>query len=294
MRKTKKRIVIILHIVLLLAAFAAVELYYSYNTLSETEYEISSDKISQPVRMVLIADLHDHSFGTDNVELVDRISKCQPDLILMAGDFLNSYSEDSSAVIILVSQLSEIAPVYFSLGNHEKGFIEAGHPELIEELTASGAVVLDEESAFLAVNGNDILIGGLYDYAFAYDGKGHMDKTAMDQDMLEFLEEFQGSDLFKIMMAHRPDSFIFGEAADTWDIDLVVSGHLHGGQVIIPFVGGLYAGDQGYWPEYDFGDFHFSAVKDMIITRGLGSQREKLPRFNNPPEIVIIDLVEEQ
>ena len=91
-------------------------------------------------------------------------------------------------------------------------------------------------------------------------------------------------------MSHRPDSFIFGHAIDTWKIDLVVSGHAHGGQVRIPFVGGLYGADQGWFPKYVDGIHHFKAVKNMVITRGMGSDKEKLPRFDNIPEIVVIDL----
>ena len=96
--------------------------------------------------------------------------------------------------------------------------------------------------------------------------------------------DYENTDAFKIMLSHRPDSFVFGQAADTWKIDLVVSGHVHGGQVRIPGKGGLYGGDQGWFPEYTDGIHHFKTVNHMIITRGLGSDKEKLPRFHNIPE----------
>lgn len=112
----------------------------------------------------------------------------------------------------------------------------------------------------------------------------------MDEKLCKFLKDFQSTDAFSVMMAHRPDSFIWGDAANYWKIDLVVSGHNHGGQIIIPGKGGLYGGDQGWFPKYVDGMHHFEAVKNMIITRGLGSSSEKLPRFNNIPEIVVIDL----
>ena len=85
----------------------------------------------------------------------------------------------------------------------------------------------------------------------------------------DFLMDFEDTDTFKIMLSHRPDSFVFGQAADTWKIDLVVSGHVHGGQVRIPGKGGLYGGDQGWFPEYTDGIHHFKTVNHMIITRGL-------------------------
>lgn len=264
-------------------------IFSSYNIITVTEYEVASDKITSEVDVVMISDLHDHSFGRSNEALVKRIRKLQPDLILLAGDFLNSDSPDAHVPLELIPQLKEIAPVYFSIGNQEEGYMK-NNSTLIADLESAGAVVLDQEYVSTDVNGNNIVIGGIYEYAFAYNGSGHMDKSKMPEDKLAFLESFQAEQSFKIMMAHRPDSFLFGDAEETWDIDLVLSGHLHGGQVIIPFKGGLYGGDFGFFPEYDFGEYRFSAVKNMIITRGLGSDREKLPRFNNMPEIVFIHL----
>ena len=190
----------------------------------------------------------------------------------------------------MIRQLTDAAPVYYSMGNQEMEF-EKTHPGLRQHIVEAGAVLLDEDYVDIEIGGQQIRLGGMYNYAFGDDGNGHMVKDLMDPHTRAFLEDFQNTDRYKIMMAHRPDSFIFSDAYDTWDIDLVVSGHLHGGQVTIPFVGGLYAGDQGWFPEYDYGLYHFNAVKNMIITRGLGSGKENLPRFNNIPEIVEIDLI---
>ena len=123
-------------------------------------------------------------------------------------------------------------------------------------------------------------LGGLYDYAFGLNGNN--DALAAPNDTLSFLKDFQNTDRMKIMLSHRPDSFIFGDASKVWDVDLVISGHNHGGQVVIPFFGGLYGGDQGWFPEYIHGMYQ----KDNILlfeTSGLGSDKQKLPRFNNPP-----------
>ena len=114
----------------------------------------------------------------------------------------------------------------------------------------------------------------------------------MEEGVYDFLTDFQDTSNYKIMMAHRPDSFIFGNASQVWDIDLVVSGHNHGGQVVIPFVGGLYGGDQGWFPEYDKGLFDLNKIK-ILISSGLGSGKQKLPRFNNPPEIVNLHISKE-
>lgn len=277
----------------ILAVFVVFDIYISYNSLKTTEYIVRSDKITESVSICLLADLHDHRFGEENKDLVSRVRECQPDLILLAGDFINKESAGTSVPAELIPQLTEIAPVYYSLGNQEKDYMAAGTSDLIDELTEAGASVLEEEYINLTVKGNKICLAGMYEYAFAQDGRGHMNKDSMDPDRRQFLETFQKQEGFKIMMAHRPDSFIFAEAADIWEIDLVLSGHLHGGQVVLPFLGGLYAGDQGFFPEYDYGVFHFEAVKAMIISSGLGSDREKLPRFNNRPEVALITLERE-
>lgn len=107
--------------------------------------------------------------------------------------------------------------------------------------------------------------------------------------MKHFLEEFEDTDAFKIMISHRPDSFIFGEAAEEWDIDLVVSGHLHGGQVVVPLLGGVYGGDQGYFPEYVHGMYEIGNMH-LFVTSGLGTNKKAVPRVNNRPEVAVIEI----
>jgi predicted MPP superfamily phosphohydrolase len=140
------------------------------------------------------------------------------------------------------------------------------------------------------ISGQIIRIGGLYDYAFALDAWNSCSPDRMEPEVYQFLTKFQDTDVFKLMLAHRPDSFIFGEASVTWDIDLVVSGHLHGGQVVVPFKGGLIGGDQGWFPKYVHGLYEKDDI-NIFITSGLGSSRKVLPRFNNPPEIAVLRLL---
>ena len=156
-----------------------------------------------------------------------------------------------------------------------------------EELEAAGAVVLDKEYVDVEVDGIQIRLGGMYDYAFGLNGNN--DASSAPDDTRSFLEDFQNTDRLKIMLAHRPDSFIFGDASKVWDVDLVISGHNHGGQVVLPFLGGLYGGDQGFFPEYVHGMYEKDNFQ-MLVTSGLGSDRQKLPRFNNPPEIAVLEI----
>ena len=277
---------IILIILLLLAAYILISRWVSVNFLTVREFtaEIGVD---HPVRTVVISDLHDHKFGEDNEKLAEKIREIVPDLIFMDGDMLNGESENAEVPVTLIRELKDTAPIYYALGNHEIDYMENGHPELTEELEAAGAVVLDKEYVDVEVDGIQIRLGGMYDYAFGLNGNN--DASSAPDDTRSFLEDFQNTDRLKIMLAHRPDSFIFGDASKVWDVDLVISGHNHGGQVVLPFLGGLYGGDQGFFPEYVHGMYEKDNFQ-MLVTSGLGSDRQKLPRFNNPPEIAVLEI----
>lgn len=268
----------------ILLIYIAGNIWVSSNWLTVNDYEYTTEKAVGEVRMIVISDLHDHRFGKDNEELAKKIQGQTPDLILLDGDIMNEDSADASVPCTLIKRLKEIAPVYFALGNHEMGYME-DHPELIEELEEAGACVLEKEYADIDINGTALRLGGMYDYAFGLNGNN--DAEAAPPDIRGFLEEYQETGRLKIMMAHRPDSFIFGNAASYWNLDFVISGHNHGGQVILPVLGGLYGGDQGWIPEYIHGMYQKDHIQ-LFVTSGLGSHKQILPRFNNPPEIAVV------
>lgn len=289
MKKKKIRLILIILFIVAaaLAVWITVSLWISENYIVIREYTADTGKGGHGFRAVVISDLHDHVFGEDNDKLAEKIRQADPDIILMDGDMLNAESEDASVPLSLIRQVKETAPVYYALGNHEEAYIADGHPELEDELAEAGAVVLDKNYTDIEVNGVQIRLGGMYDYAFGLNGNN--DALAAPDDTLNFLREFQDTDRLKIMLAHRPDSFIFGDASQVWDVDLVISGHNHGGQVVLPFLGGLYGGDQGWFPEYVHGMYEKGNFQ-MFVTSGLGSNRQKLPRFNNPPEVAVLTI----
>lgn len=274
---------------LLLLLFLSYQVFRSYESLHESNYTFSTAKLATDIEVLVMADLYDHTFGSDNGHLVSKIQSIAPDLILMVGDFINDYSEDSENVLCLISQISAIAPVYFSLGNHELDYMNRTGEDLVSNIQKVGATVLDRTYEDIEINGEPIRIGGMYDYAFALDDFNSTNPETMNPEVYQFLTDFQDTDSLKIMLAHRPDSFIFGEASKTWDIDLVVSGHVHGGQVVLPFLGGLWAPEQEWFPTYVHGMYEKDALH-LFITSGLGSQTQMIPRFNNPPELATISL----
>lgn len=263
-------------------------IYFSYYKVNVTDYEISSTKINNDVEIVMIADMHDYHCKVKN-QIANKIEQLNPDIILCVGDIIDNNSSDDESTIEFLESLTEIADVYFSLGNHELEYSDS--KQLIENIKNIGVKVLDKEYQDIEVNGNTIRIGGMYDYAFSQE-TGDIDQETMKSDVYSFLTEMKQTSSFQLMMAHRPDSFIFGKAYK-WDFDLVVSGHYHGGQVILPYIGGLYAPELGWFPEVDYGHYKLKDM-DMIVTRGISSSNELLPRFNNPPEIVSITLKAEE
>ena len=274
-------------IVVAFVIYILVSLWGSTNYIVIREYTADTGKSDTGFRAVVVSDLHDHRFGGDNEKLAEKIREIAPDVIIMDGDMLNAESADASVPLELIGLLKDTAPIYYALGNHELSYMENGHSDLRGELESAGAVVLDKNYVDIEINGTQVRLGGLYDYAFGLNGNN--DALAAPSDTLSFLQDFQNTDRMKIMLSHRPDSFIFGDASKVWDVDLVISGHNHGGQVVIPFLGGLYGGDQGWFPEYIHGMYQ----KDNILlfeTSGLGSDKQKLPRFNNPPEIAVLTI----
>ena len=325
----KSRVRILPAAAALLLAVLLADIWASYHILQVTAYSLQSDRITHSMRIVLITDLHNvSSFGEGNRKLADQIREQEPDLILFAGDLINKDSPNLSVACTLLSQLTEIAPTYVSYGNqeiHYNAFREhTYHDRLVskplttamEEIrqrirmhtgesgdltygsvpadaiapdySAAGAVVLENAWQDLEIKGNRLRIGGNYCYCFGLGNSTAL--SAMDPDRYAYLTSFtETEDRYRILMVHRPDSLIFAKG-EPWQMELAVSGHNHGGQVILPFLGGLYGGDQGWFPQYDFGRFSLQGVRDFIITRGLSSAEQLLPRFNNLPEIVVIDL----
>lgn len=303
-RLTKNKTVILLLIILLILIWFVGEILISYHWMKVNRYPVTvrnlpyTDTVTDAgFKMVVLSDLHDHEFGKDNEQLIRRVKEQNPEMIILDGDMLNEDSKSDRVPVRLVKGLAEIAPVYYALGNHELDYIGAAegkkmqkHPEdsgLVKDLTDAGACVLEEGYRDVEIGGCKVRIGGMYEYAFALDGDNSAEN--LTGDVRDFLEDFQNTDRYKIMLCHRPDSFIFGDASDYWKVDLVISGHDHGGQVVIPFKGGLYGGDQGWFPPYVHGLYRTGRIR-LFVTSGLSSEKQILPRWNNRPEIAVLNV----
>ena len=194
---------------------------------------------------------------------------------------LNADEERTDILTDLIRQLVLIAPVYASLGNHEIEYVQlSGNRDLIAQMEEAGAVVLDKEYLDMEINGQEVRLGGVYGYVLSPDDKEDPEQT--------FMKEFQDTDRFKILLSHVPEGLLLWKSMEHWDVDLVFSGHVHGGQVRIPFVGGLYDPEEGYFPTYTKGMFE-CGNGTMVLSAGLGSSRG-VPRVNNLPELVVCEV----
>ena len=273
---------------LLLIALMLLEVWRCKHLLTVTSYELTTDKLKQAIRLVHLTDLHNSEFGEDNAELIDLVNRQAPDLILMTGDMLNGREEETEVAVNLVRRLTETVPVYFSYGNHEVTHQNTFRSDLTALFEEAGAVVLNRTYEDVTVNGQTIRLGGIYGYCLPE--KYYATGEARYWEC-EFLEEFQNTEDYTLLLAHLPTCWIRNDNLDIWEIDCVLSGHEHGGQIRLPWIGGLYAPDQGFFPGRSSGVYlSEDGKKAMVLSRGLGSGNA-VPRFGNVPEVVVVDIV---
>lgn len=284
---SKKKIFIV--VMILVVMLAGLELYCSNECLTVSRYEVTDARIEGKVRMAVLADLHNHEFGKNNQRLIQRVKDENPDIILCVGDFVNREEENTEVAEHVVTELCKIAPVYVSLGNHEVGQEELFGTDLKRTFERCGAKVLEYAYEDVDISGQKLRIGGLYGYCVPAK---YLASQEADAQECGFLEEFMNTENYTVFLCHMPCMWTVGEALEEWKIDLVVSGHSHGGQIRIPFVGGVYAPDEGWFPGRTCGVYQSEdETRTMVLTRGLGSTG-KIPRINNIPEITIVDLKE--
>lgn len=284
-----KRLHAFAFIVLLIVSTLVGRIFYKSNySLACTFYRIQTSKLYEPIRTVQITDLHNSIFGEKNQELVDLVAKQSPDLILITGDLVNSSETRTDIVTDLITELCGIAPVYVSLGNHEVEYEKNYGIDIVQLYEAAGAVVLDRQFQDIEVNDMRVRIGGIYGYCLP---EKYLKTNEADPEECAFLSKFQNTNLYTILLCHIPVCWLISDGLDEWNVDCVFSGHVHGGQVILPLAGGMYAPDLGWFPGKLQGLYSSAdGGSMMVLSTGLGST-ELVPRFNNIPEIVTVDIL---
>ena len=303
MKKANKKTVLIVSVLVLLCL--GIWTLWGNTALEVNEYEIVSDRIPEAFsgfRIAQVSDLHNAVFGESNEKLIQLLSQTDPDMIVITGDLIDSRHTDIEIALEFVRQAMKISPVYYVSGNHEARVRE--YADLKMGLTEAGVVVLENQKVQITQEGERITLMGIDDPSFREDylfgdclpsngfgitkqiilpEAGIIDAESVARQAITDLQN--ESDGYTVLLSHRPE--LFELYVDT-GMDLVFSGHAHGGQFRLPFLGGLVAPNQGFFPEYDAGQFSEKNT-NMIVSRGVGNSIIPL-RFNNRPEIIVAEL----
>lgn len=292
----KRRPVKILLAVTVVFVLLIIVIYTGNNWIKVRHYYIGAKGLPEAFdgfRIVHIGDLHGKEFGINNTKLARIIKEQKPDVVLVTGDMINSRGDDGSAFICLLEELNGICPVYCSLGNHEQIVrdrdLNTGteiFSTFKEHIQEAGGTLLDNQQAKLCRGGESVLAYGFTSGLHHYTGSDTALWEGADLKA-DFIEEKLGrpeQGRFTILLAHNPKYF---NEYETWGTDIIFSGHIHGGVVRLPFLGGVFSPDITFFPEYDAGLYNREAR--MHVTRGLGNSVIPV-RFLNRPEVAVIVL----
>ena len=281
MKKPNKKTVLIVSVLIILCL--GIWTLWGNTALEVNEYEIVSDRIPEAFsgfRIAQVSDLHNKDFGEGYGQLLTLLSQINPDIIVVTGDLIDSRQTDLDIALEFAWQAGKIARVYYVSGNHEARVPE--YEDLTIGLVKAGVVILENQKVEITREGESITLMGIDDPSFQEDYLFGDSESVARQAIEDLKNE---SDGYTILLSHRPE--LFDLYVET-EMDLVFSGHAHGGQFRLPFVGGLVAPNQGFFPEYDAGLFSEGSTT-MIVSRGVGNSIIPI-RFNNRPEIVVAEL----
>lgn len=273
-RNTKKQKYIKLAITLSIVIVIILFCNFQNKHLETTHYTYAAEQLGADLegyRIVQISDLHNAKFGKNNQKLVDRIRECEPDMIVLTGDLVDSNYTNVDRAVQFVDEIVKICPVYYVTGNHEYWLEKSEYDELMDGLIGAGVVILDDQVVEISRGDAKFRLVGLDD------------KSLTDGTLEALLSDEKE---FTVVLAHEPQYLVRYASIG---VDLVLSGHAHGGQFRLPFVGGIVAPDQGFLPKYTAGEYYMNGT-EMIVSRGLGNSVIPVRLFNFP-EIVCVELV---
>ena len=281
---TKKKIrIIVLAVVAAVLLTLIIWTAWGNTALELNTYTISSDRLPEAFdgyRIAHVSDLHNTEMGKDNKKLITMLRESKPDIICITGDIIDSRHTDIEIALQFVKAAMEIAPCYYVTGNHEARVSE--YDELKTGMEAVGVVILEDEKTEVGLVNSAITLIGVNDPSYQTDYLFGDAETVMREKLSELHSDEDG---FTVLLSHRPELF---EVYASSGVDIVLSGHAHGGQFRLPFVGGLVAPNQGLFPKYDAG-LYTKENTNMIVSKGIGNSI--LPfRFNNRPEVILIKL----
>jgi hypothetical protein len=245
-------------------------------------------------KILHLSDLHGKEFGSGNRRLLKIIERENPDIIVATGDMINSIGDDGSSFLNLLKGINSRYPVYFSLGNHEQAVRVRDQRqdtgvfrEFVKQIQEVGGIVLDNERAEIKKEDGSLHLYGFTSMLHRYRGSGTAYRNGSDLRADSLIAELgrPSGEGINLLLAHDPK--YFAEYA-RWGADIVLAGHVHGGIVRLPFLGGIFSPDRTLFPEYQAGIYKRGDAV-MLVSRGLGSSVIPLRLFNRP-EVVVITL----
>ena len=246
-------------------------------------YTITSSRLPENFdgyRIAHISDLHNVQMGEDNGNILSILRQANPDIIAITGDLIDSRNTSLEIALQFVGEAMKIAPCYYVTGNHEARVSE--YDLLKAGMVSAGVVILENDQAEINIDGDTITLIGVNDPSFQTAYLFGDSAAAINAKLTELHTDGNG---FTILLSHRPELFSIYAAHD---VDLVLSGHAHGGQFRIPFIGGVVAPNQGLFPEFDAG-VYTDGNTNMLVSRGVGNSIIPF-RVNNRPEIILVEL----
>lgn len=233
------------------------------------------------LRILQISDLHHRTFGRDNIRITRRVKEICPDIIVITGDLISRDMRDFTVAGRFCSALTDIAPVYFVPGNHELDLPSKVRETYYETLRGSGVIILDNKTSYINRAGNIIsLVGTTLDISIYHDCN-HKYRNLNPCSKAELMKYVGVHDGCTVLLAHNP---LIAHAYAEWGADLVLCGHVHGGVIFLPFIGGVLSPERQFFPRYSKGLYSVSNTC-MYVSGGLGKIR-----LFNPSEINLITL----
>lgn len=271
-------------LLLLFIVLTAAYLVWQNNSIQVTHLNVNHVNIPQTFdgyTVVQVSDLHNKDFGN---KLTDMVREENPDMIAVTGDVIDRNRTNIPVAIEALNELVELAPVYFVSGNHE--IASEQYPKLMAEMEAIGVINLDNRATTLEQENAEIGLLGMEDPLLAtleeIERAGSQEQYL--KDSLNALTDQLDTE-YNLLLSHRAELMtIYAET----DVNLALTGHAHGGQIRIPFLNGLFAPTQGFFPEYTSGLYEMADTQ-MIVSRGLGNSLFPF-RINNRPELIVVTL----
>ena len=280
---SKKKILFIVCVAVLVMA----GLLVCGSRLKTVYYTIESNKVTAPVRIALLTDLHSCRYGKNQKNLVEAVQEQNPDIVLLGGDIFDDKVPHENAELT-VKQLAEQYPCYYVTGNHEYWSREVG--TILGIIEGYGVTVLSGECDTIEINGQTVNVCGVDDpdvTVYLAEGEPMEWQLKRAEETAKEAERNAEKEIFSVLLSHRPELL---ETYQNYEFDLVLSGHAHGGQWRIPgILNGLFAPNQGLFPKYAGGRYDY-AGGTMIVSRGLARESTPVPRIFNRPELVIVDI----